>query len=122
MIMGRDDEWTRGDGWTTAWGAGADEDDDWLDDASPEDEWPDGEPSALPGGPLGPGPRYWRGWGHGGVPGFSAWIAVTVAVVAGVAGVAAGFFLTRGAPVASAAGGVFGATPSVSAPASVPAS
>jgi hypothetical protein len=149
MIMGRDDEWIRGDGWTTVWGVDEDaededetdeddwpeddsldghwpdDDDGWLDDASPENEWLDGEPFALPGGPLGPGPRYWRGWRHGGVPGFSGfsvWMAVAVAVVAGVAGVAAGFFLTRGAPVASADGGVFGSTPSVSASASGPAS
>jgi hypothetical protein len=166
MIMGRDDEWIRGDGWirgdaahhaeygettgvpgtgwTTVWGAGADEDaededeadeddwpedslddgwpnddDDWLDDESPEDEWLDGKPFAMPGGP--PGPGYWRGWGHGGVPGFSTWMAVAVAVVAGVVGVAVGFFLTRGAPVASATGGVSGSMPAVSAPASVPA-
>jgi hypothetical protein len=31
--------------------------------------------------------------GHGGVPGFSAWVAAAVAVVAAAAGVAAGFFL-----------------------------
>jgi hypothetical protein len=46
-------------------------------------------------------------------------MAIAVAVVAGVAGVAAGFLLTRGAPVASATGGT---TPIVSAPASAPAS
>ena len=46
-------------------------------------------------------------------------MASAVAVVAAVAGVPAGFFLTRGAPVASAAGG---AMPSVSAPASAPPS
>ena len=50
---------------------------------------------------------------------FSARMAVAVAVVAAVAGVAVGFFLTRGAPVASAAGG---AMPSVSAPVSAPPS
>jgi hypothetical protein len=49
-------------------------------------------------------------------------MAVAVAVVAGVAGVAVGFFLTRGAPVASAAGGVSGSMPAASAPASGPAS
>jgi len=46
-------------------------------------------------------------------------MAVAVAVVAAVAGVAAGFFLTRGAPVASAAGG---AIPSASPPVSAPPS
>jgi len=126
-----------GAAWTTVWGheAGyeADEDeddwpdddaldDDWPDDESPDDESPDGEPFAAPGGPTGPGSGFgYRtgGWGHGGVPGFSAWMAVAVAVVAAVAGVAVGFLLTRGAPVASAAGG---ATPSASAPASAPPS
>lgn len=110
-------------------------DDDWPGDESPDDEWLDGEPSAAPGGspepggpmgtpggPAGPGPGFgYRtgGWGRGGVPGFSAWMAVAVAVVAAVAGVAVGFLLTRGAPVASAADG---ATPSASAPASTPPS
>ena len=46
-------------------------------------------------------------------------MAVAVAVVAAVAGVAVGFFLTRGAPVASAAGG---AMPSGPAPVSAPPS
>ena len=131
--MGRDDEWIHGEewihsdtahfagygetaavpgaAWTTVWGheAGdeADEDeDDWPDDDALDDEWLDGEPLAAPGGPAGPGSGFgYRtgGWGHGGVPGFSAWMAVAVAVVAAVAGVAVGFLLTRGAPVASAA-------------------
>jgi hypothetical protein len=117
-------------------------DDDWPDDESPDDEWLGGEPFAAPGGPpwpegpiglggpmgspggpAGPGSGLgfgYRagGWGHGGFPGFSVWMAVAVAVVAAVAGVAVGFLLTRGAPVECAAGG---ATPSASAPASVPA-
>jgi hypothetical protein len=46
-------------------------------------------------------------------------MAVAVAAVAAVAGVAVGFILTRGAPVASAAGG---AMPSVPAPVSAPPS
>jgi hypothetical protein len=130
--------------WTTVWGheagneAGEDEgdeddwpdddllDDDWPDDESPDDEWLGGERFAAPGGPPGPGPGpgfgpefgyRTGGWGHGGVPGFSAWLAV--AAVAAVAGIAVGFLLTRGAPAASAAGG---ATPSAPAPASAPAS
>jgi hypothetical protein len=114
-------------------------DDDWPDDDSLEDGWPDGEwpdgewldgesfaapggPMGTPGRPAGPGSGFgYRtgGWGHGGIPGFSARMAVAVAVVAAVAGVAAGFILTRGAPVASAAGG---AMPSVPAPVSAPPS
>jgi len=93
-------------------------DDESLEDESPDDVWLGGESFAAPGGPAGPGPGFgYRtgGWGHGGIPGFSAWIAVAVAVVAAVAGVAVGFSLTRGASVASAAGG---ATPSAPAPAS----
>jgi len=52
----------------------------WLDG---DDGWPAAatEPSA--------GKR----WGHGGIPGFSAWVAAAVAVVAAAAGVAAGLFL-----------------------------
>jgi hypothetical protein len=116
--MGRDDEWVHGE-----WVRG----DEWPDDESPggerlDSEWPDdepldGEPFAAPGGPAGPGPGFGHrtgGWGHGGIPGFSAWIAVAVAVAAAVAGVAVGFFLTRGAPAASTAGGT---TPSAPAPA-----
>jgi hypothetical protein len=129
-----------GAAWTTVWGheagdeAGEDEadeddwpdddllDDEWpdgesLEDESPDGEWPGGEPFAAPGGPAGPGPGFgYRtgGWGHGGIPGFSSWIAVAVAVAAAVAGVAVGFFLTRGASAASAVGGV---RPSASAPA-----
>ena len=106
--------------------------DGWPDDESPDGEWLGGEwlggewlggePFAAPGGPAGPGSGFgYRtgGWGHGGVPGFSAWMAVAVVVVAAVAGAAVGFLLTRGAPVASVADG---ATPSASAPASNPAS
>lgn len=128
-----------GAAWTTVWGHEAEDEagegeadeDDWPDDdlldewpdgeslenESPDGEWPDGEPFAAPGRPAGPGPGSgYRagGWGHGGIPGFSAWIALAVAVAAAVAGVAVGFFLTRGASAASAAGG---ATPSASAPA-----
>jgi hypothetical protein len=140
--MGRDDQWicgwiggdaahhagygkatgVPGTGWTTAWGDDVDEvvedeadEDDWPDDGLLDDEWLDGEPFAAPGGPAGPGFGYREGgWGHGGVPRFSAWTAIAVAVVAAVAGVAAGFFLIRGTPETSAAGT---ATPSASAPA-----
>jgi len=134
-----------GAGWPAVWGheagdeAGEDEvdeddwpdddlldddllDDDWPDDESPGDEWLGGEQFAAPGGPPGPEPGFGYqtgGWGHGGVPGFSARLALAVAVVAAVAGIAVGFLLTRAAPAASAAGG---ATPSASAPALVPGS
>jgi hypothetical protein len=64
--------------------------------------WPDGG-SGLGGKPaLGEDdgwpatvrePSAGKGWGRGGVPGFSAWIAVTIAMVAAAAGVAVGFFL-----------------------------
>ena len=39
------------------------------------------------------GPSAGKRWGHGGIPGFSAWAAAAVAVVAAVAGVAVGLFL-----------------------------
>ena len=65
------------------------------------------------------GERSREGPGHGGVPGFSVWAAAIVAVLATAAGVAAGLFLVRGTPAASAASG---ATPSTLAPsASAPA-
>ncbi len=57
-------------------------------------------------------------WGRGGGPGFSGWVALAVAVGAAAAGVSVGFFLIRGAPVASVTAG---ARPSASAPASGPA-
>ncbi len=104
--MGLDDgEWIRDE----AKGLAADEgtDGEW-----PDDEW---AAAAQPSGTPPPGAG--KGRGHGGVPGFSVraaalWIAVTV--VAAAAGVAAGFFLVKGTPAASAVGG---ATPSASAPA-----
>jgi hypothetical protein len=117
-----EDDWpdddVLGDGWPDGESSdGESPDGEWLGG-----EWLGGEPFAAPGGPGGPGSGFgYRtgGWGHGGVPVFSAWMAVAVAVVAAVAGVAVGFLLTRGAPVASVADG---ATPSASAPASNPAS
>lgn len=84
----------------------AGEDDGWPDDDGAAEDWP-GEPAGRPGN----GER----WGRGGVSGFSGRVAAAVAVVAATAGVAAGFFLVRGAPVASASGG---ATPVTSAPVS----
>ena len=35
-------------------------------------------------------------WGHGGIPGFSGWVAAVVAVAAAAAGFAAALFLIRG--------------------------
>jgi len=106
--MGLDEgEWIRDEA------AGTDDgwpEDGLRDDEGPEDEWPGG---VQPGGvqPGGAG----KGRGHGGVPDFSVRAAAAVAVLAAAAGVAAGLFLVRGTPAASAAGG---ATPNVSAPAS----
>jgi hypothetical protein len=76
-------------------------------DGWPDDKWSDDERpgEAQPGGAA-------KGPGHGGVPGFSVRAAAAVAVLAATAGVAAGLFLVRGTPAASAAG----ATPSASAP------
>ena len=39
------------------------------------------------------GPSAGKRWGHGGIPGFSAWAAAAVAVVAAAAGIAFGLFL-----------------------------
>jgi hypothetical protein len=78
----------------------------------------DGWPATVAGPSAGPsaGPAAWpaagRCWGHGGVPGFSAWVTAAAAVAAAGAGVAVGFFLIRGAPSASA---FTGAAPGVSA-------
>jgi hypothetical protein len=86
----------------------------WPGDGWPDDEWSDDERpgEAQPGGAA-------KGPGHGGVPGFSVRAAAAVAVLAATAGVAAGLFLVRGTPAASAAGG---ATRGASAPgASAPA-
>jgi hypothetical protein len=69
-----------------------------------DDERPGGEDN---GWPTGNGKRR----GRGGVWRFSGWLAAAVAVVAATVGVAAGFFLVRGAPVASAAGGATSAAP-----------
>jgi hypothetical protein len=69
----------------------------------------DGWPSArhLPGPSTGPstGSLTGKRWGHGGVPGFSAWVAAAVAVVAAAAGVAAALFVIRGTPSATAVTG-----------------
>ena len=108
--MGLDDgEWIRDE----AAGEG------WPEDSWPDDEWPGDDvlagvqrAGAQPGwGQLG---GAGQGRGHGGAPGFSVRAAAAVAVLAAAAGVAAGLFLVKGTPAASAADGT---TPSVSAPA-----
>jgi len=86
-------------------------DDGWPDDEWTEDGWPAAAAAEPAAGPL-TGPLTGKRWSHGGVPGFSVWVAAAVAVVAAAAGVAAGFLLVRGTPSASAAAG---ATPSASA-------
>ena len=104
--------------------------DEWLEHGWPGYGWPEhgwpgygwpghgwsaaAEPAAGPSAWPSTGTR----WGHGGIPGFSAWVAAAVAVVAAAAGVAAGLFLITGTPSAST---VAGAAPSASA-ASAPAS
>jgi hypothetical protein len=65
------------------------------------------------------GPAAGKRWGHGGIPGFSAWVATAVAMVAAAAGVAVGLFLIRGTPPASV---VAGSAPSAPTPASASAS
>jgi hypothetical protein len=87
-----DREWIQG-------GTTQPEDDESL---SGEGGWP--TPVAVAG----------KRWGHGGIPGFSGWVAAAVAVVAAAAGVAVGLFLVRGTP-ASAVSAAGRATPSASA-------
>jgi len=91
-------------------GAQAPRDEGRPDDKWPHDEWPADD---WPPRPPGPPPETGKRWGHGGVPGFSVWMAAAVAVLAAAAGVAIGLLLIRGTPAASTAGA---ATPSASAP------
>src|SRR5262245_57571137 len=117
-----------GGGWIRAESLGGEEslgrDDGWPEAGSPEDGCPeddcpeDGSPAAAAPAAAAAAPG--KGWGHGGVPGFSGWVAAAVAVVAAAAGVAVGLLVIRGTPPVSAAGA---AAPSVSAAApSAPAS
>ena len=86
------------------------------DDVGPDGEWPGYGWSAADSAGSATGKR----WGHGGIPGFSGWVASAVAVVAAAAGVAVGLSLIRGTPSGSAVGW---AAPSASAEApSAPAS
>jgi hypothetical protein len=104
-----DGEWIRGETASPAGDEGR-PDEDGLDEDEPDDEWPANDwPPGPPGPPRGTGKR----WGHGGIPGFSVWMAAAVAVLAAAAGVAVGLLLIRGTPTAGAAGST---TPSASAP------
>jgi hypothetical protein len=97
--MGPDDgDWVRDEATRPAGGEEADGGGGWAGDGWAEQGY--GAPPAWAG----------AGRGHGGAPGFSVRAAAVVAVLAAAAGIAAGLFLVRGAPAASA-----GATPSVSA-------
>ena len=93
--------------WIRAESLGGDEglgrDDGWPEAGSPEAGSPTAAASAAAPG---------KGWGHGGVPGFSGWAAAAMAVVAAAAGVGVGLSLIGGAPSAGAVGG---AIPSASA-------
>ena len=107
--MGLDDgEWIRDEA------AAAGEGEGWPEGNWPDDEWPgdDVPAGAQPAGaqPGGAG----KGRGHGGAPGFSVRAAAAVAVLAAAAGGAAGLFLVKGTPAASAAGRTM---PSASTPA-----
>lgn len=79
-----------------------------------EDSWP-----AMVAGPA--MPTAGKRWGHGGIPGFSAWVATAVAMVAAAAGVTVGLFLIGGTPPASVVAGSAPSAPT-SAPAPIPAS
>jgi hypothetical protein len=74
----------------------------WAHDGWPRDGWPEyGWPATTAAGftpGSAAGPPAGRRWGHGGVPGFSAWVAVAVAAAAATAGVAVGLFLVSGTP------------------------
>jgi hypothetical protein len=95
------------------------------DDGRPDEEWPGygwsaADSAAAAASAIGSGSAdadsagsaTGKRWGHGGIPGFSGWVAAAVAVVAATAGVAVGLSLIRGTPSGSAAGW---AAPSASA-------
>src|SRR5260370_18531069 len=77
--------------------------DEWPTDEWPTDGWPaDGWPASTQP------PRAGKRRGYGGVPGFSARVAIlwgAVAVAAAPPGIPAGLFLARGTPAASPADG-----------------
>jgi len=104
-------------GWIRAEAAQPDEDEEYgvrsAGGEGPGGEGPGGEPG-LDGDDGWPSTGHLTGkrWGHGGVPGFSTWMAATVAVVAAAAGLAAGLFLIKSTPPTAA---VAGSAPSASA-------
>jgi hypothetical protein len=112
-----DGRWIRAEAIQPEGGEGLSEDGGLSEQAGPGEEAGPGENDGWPA-PVAD-PSAGKRWGHGGVPGFSAWAAAAVAVVAAAAGVAVGLFLIRGAPLASA---VAGAAPGASASASISAS
>jgi hypothetical protein len=75
-------------GWIHARGTQADEDAEYQ--ARSADGWP-----AVVVGPS-TGTSAGKRWGHGGIPGFSAWVAAAVAVAAAAAGVVAGLLMVKG--------------------------
>ena len=83
-------------GWIRAGGTQADEDAEYQ--ACSAEGWP-AVAAGPPGGPsigTSAGTSAGKCWGHGGIPGFSAWVAAAVAVAAAAAGVVVGFFLVKG--------------------------
>jgi len=85
-------------------------DGEWIRDEAADRAGPAGD---WPAAPPGSQPETEKHWGHGGVPGFSVWVAAAVAVLAAATGVAAALLLISGTPAVSAYGA---ATPSASAP------
>jgi hypothetical protein len=79
-------------GWIRAGGTQADK------DAEYQVRSADGWPAVAAGPAAGPstGISAANHWGHGGIPGFSAWVAAAVAVAAAAVGVVVGFFLVNG--------------------------
>ena len=75
-------------GWIRAGGIQADE------EAEYQARSAEGWPAAAAGPSIGPSAG--NRWGHGGIPGFSAWVAAVVAAAAAAAGVVVGFFLVNG--------------------------
>ena len=112
-----DGRWIRAEAIQPEGGEGLSEDRGLSEQAGPGEDAGSGENDGWPARVADPSAG--KRWGHGGVPGFSAWVAAAVAVVAAAAGVAVGLFLIKGAPLASTvAGAAPGASASISASAS----
>ena len=75
-------------GWIRAGRTQADEDAEYQ--ARSADGWPAGATGPPTGTSAG------KRWGHGGIPGFSAWVAAAVAVAAAAAGVVVGLLMVKG--------------------------